>query len=457
MEEILSEANLPPQNLEAEESVLGAMMVSQTAVDAVLDVRLEPDDFYRPRHRIIHRAIRELEGRGEAVDALTVAELLRTEGQLADVGGAEVISGLASSTPVPGNAGHYAQIVRQNALLRRLLGAAQQIQGSIHGREAEPQELVERAEKLLFEVARDDQASEFSMIADILVHETERLEKLASGESQMTGTPSGYRTLDEMTGGFQPGNLVVLAARPAMGKSSLVCNIAENVAWKAKMPVAFFSLEMSETELAHRFIASRARISSDRLRKGKVTKEWNKVLRACNELAEAPLWIDDSSDLSMMDLRAKARRLQSSTGGLGMIIVDYIQLMRPDDLRAGRVEQVGQMSRGLKVLARELSVPVVALSQLSRAPEQRPDKVPMLADLRESGSIEQDADIVAFIYRDDYYDPDSDRPGEADLVIAKHRNGPVGKVPLVFQAQYPRFVSMSREDEQRHSEMGEAA
>lgn len=456
MEQTL-EATVPPQNLEAEESVLGAMMVSQVAVDAVLDVRLEPEDFYRPRHRMIHRAIRALDTRGEAIDALTVAELLRTEGQLEEVGGAEVVSGLASSTPVPGNAGHYAQIVRQNALLRRLLEASQRIQTSIHGREAEPRELVEQAEKLLFNVARDDQASEFSALGDILVHETERLEKLASGESKMTGTPCGFRSLDEITGGFQPGNLIILAARPAMGKSSLVCNFAENVSWKAKLPVAFFSLEMSETELAHRFIASRARISSDRLRKGQVTKEWNKVLRACNELSEAPLWIDDSSDLSLMDLRAKARRLMSSSGGLGLIIVDYIQLMRPDDPRAGRTEQVGQISRGLKVLARELEVPVVALSQLSRAPEQRPDKVPMLSDLRDSGSIEQDADIVAFIYRDDYYDDESDRPGEADLIIAKHRNGPIGKVPLVFQPQYPRFVSMSREDERRAEEIGEAA
>ena len=453
-----SEAMLPPQNIEAEESVLGAMMVSQTALDAVNDARLEAEDFYRPRHKVIYQAIRELDARGEAIDALTVAEVLRTEGRLDEIGGSELIYGLAASTAVPGNAGHYAQIVRQNALLRRLLGAAQQIQSSIHQREAEPRDLVEQAESLLFNVARDDQASEFSSIQDILVHETERLEKLAMGESDLTGTPSGYRRLDEMTGGFQPGNLVVLAARPAMGKSALVCNIAENVAWKAKLPVAFFSLEMSETELAHRFIASRARIHSDKLRKGKVTKDWPKVLRACNELAEAPLWIDDSSDLSLMDLRAKCRRLHASSGGLGLIIVDYIQLMRPEDIRAGRVEQVGQMSRGLKVLARELDVPVIALSQLSRAPEQRPDKVPMLSDLRESGSIEQDADIVSFIYRDDYYNEDSEREGEADLVIAKHRNGPIGKVTLAFQAEYPRFMSLSTQDEaERAAAMGEAA
>ncbi len=222
--------------------------------------------------------------------------------------------------------------------------------------------------------------------------------------------------------------------------------MAENVAWKAQLPVAFFSLEMSETELAHRFIASRARISSDRLRKGQVTKDWQKVLKACNELAEAPLWIDDSSDLSLLDLRAKCRRLHSSAGGLGVVIVDYIQLMRADDPRINRVEQVGQMSRRLKILARELQVPVIALSQLSRAPEQRTGKekgVPMLSDLRESGSLEQDADIVAFLFREDYYDEDSERPGEADLIMAKHRNGPIGKVPLAFQPQFPKFVSLS--------------
>ena len=371
---------LLPHNLEAEESVLGAMMVSEAAIDpVVLEVRLEADDFYRGRHATVFRAIHELYERSQPVDALTVSELLASQGKLDEAGGRDAVSALASSTPVPGNAGHYAQIVKQNSLLRRLLGAAQKIQVSVQSREGEPQELLEQAERLLFNVAREDQAGDFSSMAEILVHETERLEKLASGETQMTGTPSGFRKLDDMTGGFQPGNLIVIAARPAMGKSSLVCNIAENVAWKAKLPVAFFSLEMSETELAHRFIASRARISSDRLRKGQVTKEWNKVLRACNELAEAPLWIDDSSDLSLLDLRAKCRRLHSAEGGLGLVIVDYIQLMRSDDPRAGRVEQVGQMSRGLKILARELRgagdrhLPALACSRA--APRQGADPV----------------------------------------------------------------------------------
>jgi len=447
---------LLPHNLEAEESVLGAMMVSEAAIDpVVIEVRLAPEDFYRARHGTIYGAIHELYDRSQPVDALTVSELLRSQNKLEEVGGRDAISALASSTPVPGNAGHYAQIIKQNSMLRRLLGAAQKIQQSVHTREEEPQELVEQAEKLLFNVARAEQAGDFSPIAEILVHETERLEKLASGDTQMTGTPSGFRRLDELTGGFQPGNLIVLAARPAMGKSSLVCNIAENVAWKAKMPVAFFSLEMSETELAHRFIASRAKIASDRLRKGQVTKEWPKVLRACNELAEAPLWIDDSSDLSLLDLRAKCRRLASSEGGLGLVIVDYIQLMRAEDPRQGRVEQVGQMSRGLKILARELEVPVIGISQLSRAPEQRPDKVPILSDLRESGSIEQDADIVSFIYRDEYYNKEeSERPGEADLIIAKHRNGPIGTIPLAFLEQFPRFANLARSygDEGAHAE-----
>jgi replicative DNA helicase len=451
---------LQPHNLEAEESTLGAMMVSEAAIDPVMgEARLSPEDFYRGRHGTIYEAIRELYERSDPVDALTVAELLRSQGKLEEVGGQEAINTLAAATPVPGNAGHYAQIVKQNAMLRRLLAAGQRIQQSVHAREGEPQDLVEQAEVLLFKVARAEQTGDFSSIEKILDAELSKLDKLASGEAQMTGTPSGFKKLDEITGGFQPGNLIVLAARPAMGKSSLVCNIAENVAWKTKRPVAFFSLEMSETELAHRFIASRARIPSDRLRKGNVQKDWNKVLKACNELAEAPLYIDDSSDLSLLDLRAKCRRLDSQVGGLGLVIVDYIQLMRSDDPRAGRVEQVGQMSRGLKILARELSVPVIGISQLSRAPEQRPDKIPILSDLRESGSIEQDADIVSFIYREEYYmKEESERPGEADLIIAKHRNGPIGTVPLAFQDKFPRFVNLATTDYGGASEaQGEAA
>jgi replicative DNA helicase len=441
-------AHIPPQNLEAEESVLGAMMVSEGSITPViLDVRLRSDDFYRDRHRAIYEAIRSLYERSEPIDALTVAEFLAQHGSLDDAGGKDNLQTLASTVPAPGNARHYAQIVKQNALLRRLLGAAQTIQQSVHERGGEPESLVEDAERLLFRVAHEDRASDFRNMGEILEQEIDRLEQLAQGDSDLTGVGSGFIDLDKVTGGFQPGNLIVIAARPAMGKSALVTNIAQNVA-KEGRPVAFFSLEMSEAELAHRFIAIEARISSDRLRRGKVSeRDWPGVVRACNVLEKAPLWIDDSSDLSLLDLRAKARRLHAETKDLGVIIIDYIQLMRPEDPRQNRVEQVGQMSRGLKILARELNVPVIALSQLSRAPEQRPDKRPILSDLRESGNIEQDADLVAFLYRDEYYDPESEAQGEAELIIRKHRNGPIDTIRLSFRPHYPSFGNGSRRDE----------
>jgi replicative DNA helicase len=440
-----TEANVPPQNLEAEESVLGAMMVSEAAMPPVfVDVRLRDEDFYRERHRVVFRAIRDLYDRHEPVDALTVSEFLTQRGELAEAGGKETVSGLASTVPAAGNARHYAQIVKQNSLLRRLLSASHRIQKSVHEHEGEPQELVERAESLLFKVAHEERASDFRSIATVLEEEIDRLELLSKGDRDVTGTPSGFRDLDRLLGGFQPGNLVVIAARPSLGKSALVSNIAENVASKTGEPVAFFSLEMSEAELAHRFIACRARIRGDRLRMGKVSsKDWPRVVRACNELEKAPLWLDDSSDLSLLELRAKARRLASSEGGLALVIVDYMQLMRPEDPRANRVEQVGQISRGLKILARELNVPVIGISQLSRAPELRPDKRPILSDLRESGNLEQDSDVVMFIYRAAKYDDEAD-PSEAELIIAKHRNGPTGRVDVVFLEQYPRFVDRAR-------------
>jgi replicative DNA helicase len=436
-----AETHVPPQNLEAEASVLGAMMVSEGAIaPVVLDVRLHDEDFYRERHRIVFRAITGLYEQGEPVDALTVSEQLTQRGELAEAGGKDAISELASTVPVPGNARHYAQIVKQNSLLRRLLATSQQIQKSVHDREGEPEQLVERAETLLFKVAHEERASDFRSVADVLHDEIDRLEALSKGDRDVTGTPSGFRDLDAKLGGFQPGNLIVLAARPSLGKSALVSNIAENVASKHGKPVAFFSLEMSEAELAHRFIACRARIPNDKLRKGNVaSRDWPRVVRACNELEEVPLWLDDSSDLSLLELRAKARRLASSQSGLGLVIVDYLQLMRAEDPRANRVEQVSQFSRGLKILARELNVPVIGISQLSRAPEQRPGGRPMLSDLRESGGIEQDADVVIFIYRASKYDDDAD-PSEADLIVSKHRNGPTGDVPVVFLEQYPRFV-----------------
>ncbi len=869
-------AHVPPQNIEAEESVLGAMLVAEPTLTRVIDeVKLNAGDFYLEKHAAIFTCIHDLYAASKPVDELSVSEALTQRNQIEEAGGRHYVSELAAKVPAAGNAKHYAEIVQQNSLLRRLLGAGQQIQGWVHERDGEPRELSERAEKLLFDVAHKEQASDFKLLSEILHDEVDRLEKLSTGELELTGTPSGFRDIDSITGGFQPGNLIIVAARPAMGKcqsaqslvydtrtgarrrvddlfkaymrgeevwvaslgpdlkmkpakvaaiepngrkrvyrlttrlgrwteatanhpvltssgwqelgdvepgtrvavprhlpvpsrtaalpdaeivllgaliadgsigwgtpaycygsdskvaptvesaaeeygvrfqpsietdkgasylstgdrstpnpvtemlrrhrligcrsaekfvpdaifglsdeqiarflgvmyacdghvycsdrlaqigyttiserlardvqhlllrlgivatirtlkrpvydgtgkvarevritsqeslrrfcelvsipgkeekqaevlerldaaprstntdtlpkgiwedillakgdrswadvsevtgrlrthnwhvgkrdpsrglvaelttavespaleelcdsdiwwdevasveyggeeetydldvpglrnfvaddiivhnSAIVANIAENVAVKRQLPVAFFSLEMSEVELAQRFIACRARISGDKLRKGQVSqKDWPKVVRACNELEEAPLWFDDSSDLGVLDLRAKARRLhaqEQDRGGLGLIIVDYLQLMRSDDPRANRVEQVGQMSRGLKILARELEVPVLAISQLSRAPEQRHPPKPMLSDLRESGNLEQDADLVAFLFREDYYrDPDDEPDGLADLIIAKHRNGPIGSPKLVFLDRFPKFADYAGQEQ----------
>lgn len=445
-----NDASIPPQNLEAEESVLGAMMVSEAAIEPVLlEARLTADDFYRKRYRLIYQAILDLNEEGVAVDALTVAERLTQQGHLEEVGGRDVITGLAATVPAAGNAAHYARIVKENSLLRRLDAAAKTIQQSVADRGETPGQLVEQAESLLFQVAHTEQSADFRAVEDVLLDEWERLNLLHEGDADLIGTSSGFRDLDAKTGGFQPGNLIIIAARPSMGKSTIVCNIAENVALKSDKPVALFSLEMSETELAQRFLASQARISSDHLRKGTVKEtDWPKVVKANQTLSKAPLWIDDSSDLSLLDLRAKARRLhaeekRAGRDGLGVIIVDYIQLMRAEDPRANRVEQVGQFSRGLKLLSRELEVPVIAVSQLSRAPELRPDKRPILSDLRESGSIEQDADIVGFLYRDEYYNDESEDLGVAELILAKHRNGPVGTIRLAFISRFPKFADIT--------------
>jgi replicative DNA helicase len=460
-------AHVPPQNLEAERSVLGAMMVSAASLDPVFaDVRLATDDFYRERHRVVYDAVKALYERDEAVDALTVTEFLTQNGRLEEAGGRAEVQSLPDQVPAPGNARHYAAIVKQNALLRRLLAAAQEIQRSVHEHEGEPQHLAEQAERLLFEAAHREQAGDFKQLNEVLLSEVNRLEALASGDASVTGTPSGFVDFDSITGGFQPGNLIVIAARPGMGKSGAVINIADHVAREKRKPVAMFSLEMSEMEIAQRMIASRSRIPSDKLRKGHVKQDWARVLRAGNELEKARLWIDDSSDLGILDLRAKARRLHASESagdgeGLALVIIDYLQLMRADDPRANRVEQVGQMSRGLKILARELGVPVIAVSQLSRAPEQRTgrDKRPILSDLRESGNIEQDADLVAFIYRDEYYHDDSEDAGIAELIVRKNRHGPTDTVRLAFKEPFASFSNLAREDRQgvRRSEDAEPA
>ncbi|MGH2945847.1 MAG: replicative DNA helicase [Solirubrobacteraceae bacterium] len=380
----------PPQNLEAEQSVLGAVLLSDTALPAlIIDERLQPEDFYRESHGRIYRAMLDLHTLGEPVDALTLVEHLKQAGDLESVGGRATVDLLAGSVPAVGNVRQYARIVRDNAMLRRLLRASYEIQSRVHSHEAPPRELVDLAERSILEVAHEDSRKDFRPIHDLLSSELDKLERLSREGKAITGTPSGFDDIDVITGGFQPGNLIILAARPSMGKSALMANFAENAVLDSKQAVALFSLEMSEAELAQRFIASQASIKGDDLRKGKVPgSRWAKINKAADRLARSPLYIDDSSDLSVLDVRAKARRLaQQNADGLGLILIDYLQLMRAQGSVENRVEQIGQISRGLKTLARELNVPVIALSQLNRGVEARTDKRPVLSDLRESGCL----------------------------------------------------------------------
>ncbi|MBA3304328.1 MAG: replicative DNA helicase [Thermoleophilaceae bacterium] len=440
--------SVPPQNDEAEVAVLGTILLTEQALAQIfVELKLSAEDFYRPRHQMIFRAMLRLKEKAEpeAVDALTVSDDLDRHNELEEAGGAAYIHALPTMVPAAGAVRDYARIVRDHSMLRRLLGAAREIQENVATQGGDPRLLVEQAEKAIFHAAHDHDTSQVRSIEDILHEELDKLERLSKEGQSLTGTPSGFRDLDEITGGFQPGNLIVLAARPAMGKSALATNIAENAAVDAGKAVALFSLEMSDGELAQRFIASRGKISGESLRKGRVKPEqWPKVLAATEKLTKAPLFVDDSSDLGVLELRAKARRLHQRHP-LGLLIVDYLQLMRAEDPRDGRVEQVGKMSRGLKILARELHIPVIAISQLSRAVEARPDKRPLMSDLRESGNIEQDADLVMFVYRDEYYNKESEKQGIAEVLIGKHRNGPIGSVELTFLDRYPKFMSKASE------------
>jgi len=443
----------PPHSIEAEQAVLGAILLSEKAhYTFIVEQELTAADFYRSRHQVAFEVMAGLFSAGIDLDVLSVTEELKAQGKLEEAGGADEIAGLVTAVPAVGNLRRYAQIVKELAHLRRLLDASYRIQSSVFARDGEPSDIVDEAERAILDIRMGGDGKDFRPVGEVLEEEITRWQALAEGGNSITGVRSGFDDLDTITGGFQPGNLIILAARPSMGKSALVTNIAENVALDKRdpRPVALFSLEMSEGELAQRFVASQASIKGDDLRKGKVKPElWKRVLTAAGDYDRSKLFIDDSSDISLLDIRAKARRLHQSfhdQGGLGLIIIDYLQLMRADTRYDSRVQQVGEMSRGLKILARELKVPVIALSQLSRGVESRTDKRPMLSDLRESGQIEQDADLVMFIYRDEYYNrEESEDPGVSEIIIAKHRNGGLGDVKLSFQHEYPRFRSILRE------------
>jgi replicative DNA helicase len=442
---------LPPQDLDAERSALGAMLLSDVAVAECSEL-VRPEDFYRGDHAEVYSAILDLFRRSEPVDQLTVCDALQERGSLDRVGGKPAVFALTDAVPVAANAGRYATIVRANALLRRLIRAGEQIARLGYERPSPVDELVDQAEQIVYELAGSETKGDFSIIQDLLHQAFERIAEMAASEGDgVTGLATGFRALDQLLSGFQPSNLVVLAARPSMGKTSLALNIAEHVAVQLRRPVALFSLEMSKAEIAQRLMCSVAGVDQSKLRNGRLANEdWSKVTGAVDTLADAPLFIDDTGSLNVMEIRAKTRRLAQRQGGLGLIVIDYIQLMSAATSTENRVQEVSQISRALKVLGRELNVPVLALSQLSRAVEQRQNKRPMLSDLRESGSIEQDSDVVAFIYRDSYYrrgddgdappmSPDDPDFNKTELIVAKHRNGPTGEVVLRFQSKYTRF------------------
>jgi replicative DNA helicase len=440
-----SPQHLPPQDLDAEESVLGAMLVSPTAVAVVSEI-LQPDDFYRRSHALIYQTILEMYGAGETVDSITLTNALGTRGLLDQVGGRAVVHTLASTVPAAANARHYADIVRDAATYRSLIRAGTDIAELGYEHVGEPQELVDRAEQIVFSIADQRISHDFTPLNSLLVESFERLGALAESGSDITGFPTGFRELDRITAGFQRSNLIILAARPSMGKTSLGLNIAAHLGVHANVPVAIFSLEMSQGEVTQRLMCSEAKVDSKRLQTGRLDDaDWVKLTNACDKLSRAPIYIDDTAGVTPIEIKAKTRRLQSRLNGeLGMVIVDYLQLMGGQAKVENRVQEISQISRALKLIARDLDVPVMALSQLSRAVEQRGDKRPQLSDLRESGSIEQDADVVIFIYRDEYYDKSSESQGTAELHVAKHRNGPLGTVELAYLGRYTKFDNLGR-------------
>jgi replicative DNA helicase len=439
-------APIPPQNLDAEESVLGAMMLSPGAIAAVSDViEHEGREFYRESHAKIYRAALALFAKGEPVDAITLVDELDERGELDDVGGSARIHELAALVPASANAGHYAQIVHEAAILRGLIRAGGEIARLGWERPGDTTMLVDQAEQIVFDLSQERSSGEFSHIETLLKESFERITQLYELGADVTGVPSGFRDIDRITSGFQEGNLVILAARPGMGKSALGLGFAANVAIRHNLPVALFTLEMSKAEVTQRLMCAEAKVELHRLRTGRLASEdWPRLTAACDRLAKAPVYVDDTGSITMMEIRSKARRLKSKHPELGLIVVDYLQLMTSGSNAENRVQEVSQISRALKVLARDLEIPVIAISQLSRAVEQRHDKRPVLSDLRESGSLEQDADVVAFIYRDDYYNPeDSPDPGVAEIIVAKHRNGPTDKVKLSFISQYAKFADLA--------------
>ena len=433
----------PPQDVGAEQSVLGAMLMSKDAIADVIE-EVRPQDFYRPAHETIYEAIIDLYGRGEPADAVTVAAELDKRGELERVGGRVGLVDLMQSISIAANAGYYAQIVHDKATLRRLVDASMKIAQLGYQGAGDVPDIVDAAQQTIYEVSEGKTSEDYKSLKELLEPTIDEMEAIESHTGVMSGVPTGFIDLDELTNGLHGGQMIIVAARPAVGKSTLALDFARSAAVSNKLPCAYFSLEMSQTELVMRLLSAEATVPLNHIRNGKLNdEEWDQIVRKAGQVQEAPLFIDDSPNLTMMEIRAKARRLKQRND-LKLIIIDYLQLMSSGKKVESRQQEVSEFSRQIKLLAKELSIPVVALCQLNRGPEQRNDKKPMLSDLRESGSLEQDADMVILLHREDVYDRDSPRAGEADFIVAKHRNGPTATITTAFQGHYSRFVDMQR-------------
>ena len=435
-----STASLPPQNIEAEQAVLGTILLQEKSILKVVEV-LSPADFYRDSHKVIYQAMLDLFERHEPHDLLTVTNLLSERNKLEEIGGPVYLASLTDRIPFTGTLSHYAEIIRKKSILRQLIRTAQEITARCYDAQDDIEALVEEAEKSIFEIAQTKKRQGFEPLSAIVPRAFDRIALLYERQEHITGVPTGFHELDRMTAGLQPSDLIILAGRPSMGKTALAMNMVQHAAVIEKIPVAVFSLEMSMEQLALRMICSIGRIDSQRIRTGNLKeKDWPDLNRATGILSEAPIFIDDTAGISVLEMRAKARRLKSEHD-IGMVVVDYLQLMQGRTRTENRAQEISEISRSLKAMAKELDVPVIALSQLNRGLESRNDKRPQLADLRESGAIEQDADVICFIYRDEVYNkaPDNPKRGLAEIIVGKQRNGPIGTVTLTFLARHTTF------------------
>ncbi len=436
---------LPPQSIEAEKSVLGSVFLDNQSLLRIIDL-VRPEDFYRREHALVFEAFLNLFEKGDPIDPITVHNELQRMKAVEQVGGLEYLMELAEFVPTSVHVVRYAQIVKEKAILRELISASHEIIRRCHDSDRDVEELLDEAERLIFSISEKRTRTDFSTSRELVKSAVAQLESLSQKRQLITGIPTGFYDFDMMTAGLQPGDLVIVAARPGMGKTSFVLNVAQNVAVEEGETVAIFSLEMSKEQIAMRMLASVARINYQKLRTGNINSDdWKRIINAANELSDAPIFVDDTPGINVLEMRAKARRLQAEHG-LSLVIVDYLQLMRGRGRKENRQQEISEISRSLKGLAKELNVPVVAVSQLSRAVEARNDKRPQLSDLRESGAIEQDADLVVFIYRDEVYNKDTLHPNVAEIIIGKQRNGPMGTVKLLFRKECTRFENYQEQD-----------